>query len=181
MALTRGLRASKNRLSSRVSSSAGTFSATSRGRGVAERLTISIASGMSSLPPGAFPSGLTVPVTLTTDSRDIARIVSAISGATFFFGTVTWIIPVLSRIKRKARPPRSRISCAHPITSAEGVSGVMVLIGTRILYPYSMSGNAKNSLWPFYHLVLLVIQEDSMGNSWQIQRTSHPVKTKIYF
>jgi len=142
-AATRGRRTSRKRASSRVSSSTGTFSDTSSGSGVSARLMISIVSGTSSRPPGAFSMALTVPATRTTDSRETAFTAARTASETFFFGTVTWMMPVRSRTSTKARPPRSRTSWTQPQTSAEPVAGVTLLIGMRIsiLYLWAGEGN----------------------------------------
>ena len=131
----RGRRASRNRTSSRVSSSAGTFSATSSGSGVSARERISNELGTSSRPPGAFSVALISPVTMTTDSRETDRTASTTSGGTFFFGTVTCRIPVLSRRRTNVSPPRSRTSWTNPTHFARPSSGVTFPIGVRIEKP----------------------------------------------
>ncbi len=128
IARTRGFLASRNRESILVSSSAGTFSATSSGRGLSATLMTSRTSGTISRPPGAFSIALTFPWTLTTDSREMFRATSTTPSGTFFFGMVTWMMPVRSRIRKNVSPPRSRISCTQPIISADSDSGVTVRI-----------------------------------------------------
>jgi len=132
MARTRGFLTSRNRESILVSISAGTFSATSSGSGLSAMLMISSSSGTISRPPGAFSIAFTFPWTLTTDSLETLRTVSRISAGTFFFGMVTWMMPVRSRIRKNASPPRSRTSCTQPMISADSVSGVTARIGIRI-------------------------------------------------
>ncbi|OQC68751.1 MAG: hypothetical protein BWX50_01154 [Euryarchaeota archaeon ADurb.Bin009] len=132
MARTRGFLTSRNRESIRVSISAGTFSATSSGRGLSAMLMISSSSGTISRPPGAFSIALTLPRTLTTDSRETFLAVSRTSAGTFFFGMVTWMMPVRSRIRKNESPPRSRTSCTQPMISANSVLGVTARIGKRM-------------------------------------------------
>ncbi len=133
IARTRGFLTSRNLESILVSISAGTFSATSSGSGLSAMLIISSSSGTISRPPGALSIALTSPRTLTTDSRETSRTVSTTSAGTFFFGMVTWMMPVRSRIRKNASPPRSRTSCTQPMISADLDSGVTARIGKRIV------------------------------------------------
>ena len=54
---------------------------------------------------------------------------------------VTWIIPVRSRIKKKARPPRSLTSWTQPQISACSLAGVTDCMGMRMMsYIYGVQG-----------------------------------------
>ena len=50
---------------------------------------------------------------------------------------VTWMIPVRSRIKKKARPPRSLTSWTQPQISACPLAGVTDCMGMRIIKSYT--------------------------------------------
>ena len=116
-----------------MSSSAGTFSTTSRGRGDSAGERISNRSGTISRPPGAFAMALTAPPIRTTDSRERRERASRTGAGAFFRFTVTWTMPVRSLTRQKVRPPRSRTSWTHPAISARSLSGVMEDIGLAIL------------------------------------------------
>ena len=76
----------------------------------------------------------------TTDSRETFFAAASTASDTFFFGMVTWMIPVLSRIKKNASPPRSLSSWTHPQTSAWPVSGVTDCMGIRIKIVVTIGG-----------------------------------------
>src|SRR5512136_862682 len=146
-AATRGLRRSRNRESSRVSSSAGTFSTTSRGRGDPAGAMISNRSGTISRPPGAFSMAFTVPPTRTTDSRERLESASITGAGAFFRFTVTWTMPVRSRTRQKVRPPRSRTSWTQPAISARPLPGVMDAMGLAIPDTSYISPAGVKGLW----------------------------------
>ena len=99
-----------------VSISASTFSVVSNGRGNCETLITSMLLGIISTPLGAFADSCTVPVRVIIVSFLAARTSAIISSDNFLLGAVNCVIPFLSLINTNTIPPRSLISCTHPVT-----------------------------------------------------------------
>ena len=113
----RGACARQGTVHSAGSSSAPTFSETSRGSGVSARLMIQ--KYRNNFPAARwFSTAFTVPTIWTTDSRETFFAAASTASETFFFRMVTWIIPVLSGSKRMRVLQCSFPSWTDPQTSA---------------------------------------------------------------